>query len=554
MTQHVDCAGRSAYAGPGAEEIRDIARGLPDAELAVALREAISRSDAIVLMADTRRVALAVKAGPQAQWRLGVSGDFGDESRAVVEADRRRFKWLQVDSLELGLVSAESAPAYRKTDVDRWATRRDEITGFVRPRRRDGGRTGEIPADVRKLVGAQAGWHCQFEGCGENLWMHASANTAGNYSYFAHIIASSPDGPRGHETLSEELAESADNVMLLCDKCHRLIDRVSPDEYSAETLNAMRAANIAQVARLFSTLRYPSSDMIVIGGNIAGQTVQFDQRRAEDAMRAKQLRPFNPKPHWFAYNGSEQGDGTATHYWESLFDQLARTEIPLLQARLDGSAHGGARADVISVFPLHVMSVLVLAGRLIGEARSVELFQFERNAVGGGPGGQWAWSRNAKQPDVNKYSVTAHREPTSDEKEALLLVSLTDRVPREELPAEFYQDGEWKLPVVEVVVPVPSRSVIAHPEDLVLVGKVFDNALRQLQEQWRVDRIHCIPIAPAAACVRLGQKLQSRHQSRVVFYERARTTDGSRGQFLSTIEIATSYVKNVRTGREVSLM
>ncbi|AOJ94810.1 hypothetical protein WK22_17605 [Burkholderia multivorans] len=468
----------------------------------------------------------------------------------MVDANRRKFKWLEAVSLETGLVLIDAAAAYRKADVDRWAVRRDELTGFVKPRRRAGGRAGEIPAEVRKLVGGQAGWHCQFEGCGENLSMHASTNTAGNYSYFAHIVASSKDGPRGDETLSEQLAESADNVMLLCDKCHRLIDRVSPEEYSVEKLKAMREANIAQVARLFSCLRYPASDMIVIGGNIAGQTAQFDQRRAEDAMRVMKLRPLDPRPHWFAYNGNEQGDGTAIHYWESLFDQLARTEIPLLQARLDGSTHGGARADVISVFPLHTMSVLALGGRLIGEARTVELFQFERNAVGG----QWLWPADGETPLSNKYSVAVHRDPGPNEREAVLLISLTDRVPPEEFPSTFHQDGQWKLPVVEVMVPAPSRSVIGHRDDLVLAGKAFDLALRRLQDQWRVDRIHCFPIAPAAACVRFGQKLQSRHQSRVVFYERARTSDGSRGQFLPTIEIASSYVKNVRTGREVSLM
>jgi len=74
--------------------------------------------------------------------------------------------------------------------------------------------------------------------------------------------------------------------MLLCDKCHRLIDRVSPDDYPAATLNAMRASNVGQVAGLFASLRFPSSDMIVIGGNIVNQSVVFNQRLAEgDARR-----------------------------------------------------------------------------------------------------------------------------------------------------------------------------------------------------------------------------------------------------------------------------
>ncbi|MFM0137763.1 HNH endonuclease [Caballeronia grimmiae] len=527
--------------------------GLHDDELARVIENAIAAGNDIVLIADKVRVAVAVRASGQVGWDVSASGDFAEAARAVVESEVKRFKWLDVDSLQRGVDGVAQAKRYNRQHVKRWADTRDELTGFKKPKSSKGGRTGEVPERVRKEVGAQAGWHCQFEGCGENLWKHPTADVVGNFSYFAHIIASSKDGPRGDDERSKELADKAENVMLLCDKCHRVIDRISPKAYPADRLFAMRAANIAQVERLFGTLRYPSSDMIVIGGNISGQTVRFDQRRAEQAMRAYKLRPWRSEPYWFAYNGSEQGDGTVPHYWESLFDQLARSAIASLRERLDGTGTGGDRAEVISVFPLHLMSVLALAGRLIGEARSVQLFQFERNTVSSDKGDQWTWPVDADEPGNEKYSAHVHRE-ASGEAEAVLLVSLTDRIPATELPQHLYEDGVWKLPVVEVVVPNPSRSVIGHPKDVELVGKAFDTALQMLQEKWRVDLIHCVPIAPATACVRLGQKLQARHQSRIVFYERKTEPDGKRGAFQPTIELAAAYVKNVRTGREVSLL
>lgn len=555
MTQHIASGGAPVNSTVAAVSNQQIPSGLQDGDLAVALRDIITKANAIMLIADKRRVAAATYRESDAVWRFDASGDFGDESRRVVEGATKKFKWLEVDSLPNGLNFVASAKNYTKGAVDRWASERDILTGFKRqPKAQAGGRTGEVSPETRKRVGSEAGWHCQFEGCGENLWLDANTDTLGNFSYFAHIIASSVDGPRGHPTLSEQLCDTAENVMLLCDKCHRLIDRVSPDDYPAATLNAMRTANVGQVAGLFGSLRFPSSDMIVIGGNIVNQSVVFNQRLAEKAMRAAKLRPVTGQALHFASNASDMGDGSAAHYWENQFDQWMRTDIPLLRARLTGVTYGGVRSEEISVFPLHHMSVLALAGHLIGEARSVRLFQFERNAVGGGTqGDQWAWPSNAKEPDPSKYSVKVHREPRDGETEALLLVSLTDSVPPAELPAEFYQQDGWQMPVVEVVVPNPSRSVIGHPHDLELVGKAFDEALQKLQEKWRVDRVHCIPVAPATACVRLGQKLQSRHQSRVVFYERARTNDGSRGQFKPTIEIASSYVKNVQTGREVPL-
>lgn len=46
-----------------------------------------------------------------------------------------------------------------------------------------------------------------------------------NTAYIAHIVADSPDGPRGDEHRSELLAKDFNNLMLLCDTHHRLIDR-----------------------------------------------------------------------------------------------------------------------------------------------------------------------------------------------------------------------------------------------------------------------------------------------------------------------------------------
>ena len=46
-----------------------------------------------------------------------------------------------------------------------------------------------------------------------------------NAAYIAHIIASNPDGPRGDEIRSHQLSDKIENMMIMCDKHHRLIDR-----------------------------------------------------------------------------------------------------------------------------------------------------------------------------------------------------------------------------------------------------------------------------------------------------------------------------------------
>jgi hypothetical protein len=83
-----------------------------------------------------------------------------------------------------------------------------------------------------------AAWRCQFSGCGVDLREHLISSMSGNYSYYAHIVASSEDGPRVIVILKN--LDEPTNIMLLCDKCHRLIDKIEPHNYSVEILRDMR--------------------------------------------------------------------------------------------------------------------------------------------------------------------------------------------------------------------------------------------------------------------------------------------------------------------------
>src|SRR5699024_12164147 len=81
---------------------------------------------------------------------------------------------------------------------------------------------------------------CEYEGCNEPLWQDSLTLAQMNTAYIAHIIADSPNGPRGHETLSKELAADIGNLMLMCDKHHRLIDREGLDDHPVGILRDMK--------------------------------------------------------------------------------------------------------------------------------------------------------------------------------------------------------------------------------------------------------------------------------------------------------------------------
>ncbi len=523
----------------------EIEHGLRDHELAAELRRHHAQGRArwhVIANAFAVRILAADQAG--ASWFEVGAGDLGDESldQIKVAAMAKQLTWEDVQAADLTQVSADvmNSQMASPAKLKEWLRRRDKVTKIGR---------GDITRPTMDEVVSLAAWRCQFEGCGANLRTHLRPGTRGNFAYFAHIVASSPDGPRGDKVRSPLLCDDPSNILLLCDKCHRLIDRVAPNQYSEHRLLDMRQRSMANVEHCLDSLRYPLARVLVLAGNIQGQSAGFDERVAEEAMWLQHLRRDNNRPEFFANHGGHLGDPHSTAYWPSFFG-LLRAEIPRLQATLNGTAHDSPQGLPIALFPApHSTSVLVLTGRLLGEARSIYLFQFHRDQVAGTYGGQWAW--RGDPPSADKYHVKVLHQPEAGRHEATLLVYLTNTIPASELPPDIHENGKWKHPTIVVTVDQPSRQVIGHPEDLQQFGLALDSALRTVQDEWRALTVNLVVIAPITACVRLGQKMQARCQPDFVLYERAATA--GRGSFLPTVRITSQHVVHVETAASCPL-
>jgi len=527
--------------------------GWTDDGLAAALRVRAAAGESHVLVIANKfssRVLVGATALPPVWSDLGV-GDIGPEAMKMLEAvaKRQHLQWITTSTPDVGsLDCAAAGPTIRAgpAHVKSWCKERDKITGTS-------GRHGEVDAATRFELASLAGWRCQFDGCGENLRHHFVPGVTGNYSYFAHIVASSADGPRGDKVKSPLLANAPSNIMLMCDKCHRLIDRVAPARYDADLLNEMRQRNVDEVSKLLDTLRYPAAQMLVIGGNIEGQSFAFDERIAEEAMWLRRLRTGGGCAEWFARNGPHLGASNSDGYWLSLFS-LLKNDKPRLAGLLDGSAYGGAPRPPLAVFPLHGTSVLVLSGRLIGDSSSAHVFQFHRDQVSGQRGGQWAWPEAALAQPNDKFKVQVHHHAKGGETEACLRINLTAAVPAADLPPHLFSSEQLAMPTIEITVESPNHRVIGHPADLELFGRAVDQALQKLQDEWRVRTVHLVVVAPVTACLRIGQKMQARHHAEFILYERRPSTaPGARGDFAKTIAISPTEVTLLSTGESISI-
>lgn len=515
---------------------------LRDGELATKFRQIFATGSEILFIANKFKVAMFERSTLVHTWTAVACGEFGDQCIAIVgtSAKTKRVFWnatglAEPQSLDPSMVTPVLV---KKALITSWAKAADQITG----------RLGHVSPEVKKEVTYLAANHCQFLGCGKDLGKNAVTGEKGVFSYFAHIVAASADGPRGDPIESPLLVDEPSNFLLLCDECHRLIDKAEPEKYTVELLREIRAQSIREVKRLLGTLRYPEVDVTYILGNVTGQVPHISDRDVDEALWASGLRRSNRNPEsYFAFGGQHHAPHVAS-YWSAVFATL-KFDLPALQAKFNGVRTGGGPRPRLAVFPFHGTSVLILAGRLLGDMAGTHVFQPHRNKVGETWNTRWGWPDNSVVPTHEKYRVKTLKDHTGTEDEANLIVSLTLPVPTSRLGPASATNGSLSLPTLEITVDDFGHSTIRHPSDLTFFGTVVDEAVKCLQNVWNVKKVHLYVCAPAAAAMLVGQKMQARHHATFVCYE---SLPGN-GAFAPTIEISSQEVKVVGQNLAVSL-
>jgi tetratricopeptide (TPR) repeat protein len=104
-------------------------------------------------------------------------------------------------------------------------------------------RTMSISLKTHKMLWSLAAGRCAFPGCRRELFMDASqTDDESLVGEACHIVTQSPTGPRGDPSLTPEQLDHYDNLILLCQVHHKLIDD-QPDTYTVQRLLQMKAAH-----------------------------------------------------------------------------------------------------------------------------------------------------------------------------------------------------------------------------------------------------------------------------------------------------------------------
>lgn len=345
-----------------------------------------------------------------------------------------------------------------------------------------------IPEHIRLKLWVKAAGRCEFQACNEPVWRNNLTLSDGNFGEVAHIIAASPDGPRG----SEESADSQidySNLMLLCQRCHKTIDG-NPDKYTAELLRRWKQEH---EKRIEIQTNHPEeihkSTVVLFTVKIKDRIPQINREAYRNAMFPKY--PIDEgiliDNQDFNRHGSEQD-------WEA----YARIIEDKIRARVE---RGIDRDEVkhFSIFAIGPMPLLMFLGKCIGDTIPTDLYQSHRNIENTSQ--TWSWQAEEQETQTS-YIVNPIKVVKNSEKVAIIL-ALSDTV-SEDKYANFVDDT---FSIYEITVENPSPHFLRNAKQLEHFSYEYRKLLNQVQathgHRCKVFILPAVPVSIAVECGRV---------------------------------------------------
>ncbi|MDN7894241.1 SAVED domain-containing protein [Burkholderia cepacia] len=392
-----------------------IARKMADDVLAVWLSDRVKVGDAIAIVC------------ADSLWKLYLLSD-AKRQLYIVDPESKSKRVLKKIAAS-GLLTVHDVPTSVLSPADTadpgWTSRvvsEGEIDAMVTTRLEALGRAGRgasISEKTALRVWADAGCRCMFEGCGDDLGHIPLYQKTARIGYLAHIVASDPRGPRGNVAESHPLSDDAENIMLMCDGHHRLIDVFAPDEYDAARLRAMRARHVKHVRLHLDSLTYPTVRAVTLLANLANIPVHFRETDFMEAILATRTAMLPNVSH--QVRRTQRDDRGTPDFW---INYLREHELDITRLVAEFGGGSAAGANELAVFPMHHTATLVLSGRIIGEARKVNVFQYDRHRM------TWTWDSSASAAPAGTFFIEklAGKQGAED---ALVTIELSANVPED---------------------------------------------------------------------------------------------------------------------------
>jgi hypothetical protein len=359
-----------------------------------------------------------------------------------------------------------------------------------------------IPQKVQSALWARAGGRCQYRGCNEDLVGDLIANKQdGVYGFIAHIVADSPDGPRGDPIRSPLLSKDLANLMLMCGKHHKIIDVDGLSEHPEEVLLAMKDSHETRIGINTGINEEYASHVLRFGATI-GKNEALVSTKAIFAAMPPERHPATSQTIDLEMLNQAYEDNEP-EYWELQRKNLNRLFADRIHGRIE-------RQEIshLSVFALAPQPLLIELGRLLYDIVPVTVHQRHREPP------TWNWQRDRPTLD---YQIS---RPSDDAKGPIALkLAVSATVLDDRIHSVLGPEAAiWSITIAD-----PGNDVVRSPEDL----SGFRQKLRALFNEIKAHHgegqiVNLFPILPVSLAVEVGRVWMPKADLKMLVHDQIR--------------------------------
>lgn len=361
-----------------------------------------------------------------------------------------------------------------------------------------------IPQEVKLKLWVASGGRCEFLGCNDLVSQDNLTYQEDNFAHMAHIVADSPEGPRGDKDLSPEMAKDFDNLILVCLKHSKLIDGKNRGSYPIEDLRQHKKSHEDRIRRQTSLQPDNTTTVLRFIANIGDRAVTVP---LSDSLHAI-LPKFSADEYGIALDFTNRPGRGEADFWTSF-----ATEIDKQIERDLADSNSKKRPTHISIFALGPMPLLMKLGNAVGNTIATDLFQRHRDTE------SWEWKPENDEP----FDYTVREELATESKDVALVLSLSGKIHEEEV----YKVFSKKPHLYEISMNSPTPGFLSHRSRLEKFRIKYRELLSQIRGRHGEDvEIHLFPAVPAPIAVLCGRELLPKVDPSVIIYDHEKDQGG----------------------------
>ena len=342
------------------------------------------------------------------------------------------------------------------------------------------------PVTVLRLW-VQSGGRCAF--CNEHLLRDSLTMKEANFSNIAHIVAASPNGPRGSDPLPHSRRHELENLILVCPVHHKLIDsNEHAHDYPTDRLHEIKRTHGDRIHRL---TEYKANDKTTV----LRLRAKFDPGLPVDPIHRSAIEEAIAPRYMTDDNGVEIdltaiNFATKAEYWAVAHRQIKDEMRGIWKPTVVGQP-----IRHLSVFALAPIPLLVALGYELPQSIPSDLYQ--RHLANE----SWTWSVDSPPAEFDVRKVS-HRSVGNH---VALFLSLSGTVDHACLPKEAQT-----FPVYELspTLATPNRCLVNTRVDLENFRRAYQQAHGEIRKgNPAVTAIHLFAAVPAPVAVACGKDL-----------------------------------------------